>query len=199
MLQDSNGAWYKELCLGLVQDEQQVPVNAQNILLYPDKDVAAIRLDHPNVKQAYCPLNLETVDYKNFKIDSFGIHRGNKNRDAAPDYTIGTLDREADGYCFDHAVKPGFSSGAISLHDKPEAIGIVIQRDVKEQETHIVARSGWRTSTGNFPMRVWLAILITINRQPVRITPPVRSIARFLKWPCLSVGQKKPTNMSLTS
>ena len=135
VLQHGNGELFEKLCLGLVQDEHQVCFNAKNIVRHPEKDVAVIKLDHPNEKQPFCRLNLNTVDYRSYTADSFGIHKDNQCRDETSHYTVGSLDREAGGYCYDTAVKPGFSGGPVSLHEKPEAIGIVIQRDVKEQET----------------------------------------------------------------
>ena len=129
------GAWFSKLHLRLVAGREKVEINTVRIRCHPTLDIAVIALNEPDEEQDLSVAYLTETDFRNQKVDFFGINDTNRSQDASYDHSIGIMDQAHHGYRFDHRVKKGFSGGAVALHEQNEVMGIISQRDTENQET----------------------------------------------------------------
>lgn len=131
---------FNSLNLGLVEGEDSVVFNERHVFLHDRLDIALIRLDDLRKNLAFCRLDFNSDDYCSSDVDVFGIDKGGVEggirRDKVKRINVGKRAGDVAGYTIPHSVKEGFSGGAVTLHSKPNVIGIVLQRNSnKEQET----------------------------------------------------------------
>lgn len=129
------GDWFSDLRLDLVAGRAEVKIDSARIRCHDNLDIALIALDEPDAEQDTSDVHLEETDFRNQKVDFFGINDTNNSQDASYDHSTGIMDQAHKGYRFDHRVKKGFSGGAVALHGQDKVIGIISQRDREDQET----------------------------------------------------------------
>ena len=126
---------FDHLFLRLVDGQDKVTLDLNRIYCHPELDIALIFLSIPYRSQSLCTLSLQREDHLVTKVNCFGIHKDNHNRDANLDYTVGTYNDKYFGYLIDHQVKKGFSGGPVATADTHVVIGIFSQRNKGNQET----------------------------------------------------------------